>query len=448
MKRFFKIIILILIIGIGFEIYINYPRLDIITGFSSKNVASGVFLAGRSQESIETGDNGFSPINLAKNKVDRNEKSVTSSVFGLKARKAIFIDGLGAILTNKDYDSGKRFDIPNRNKKTKDLPYPFGNKAQNDTIFTNIDYDQLQKAVDGAFDKPGEDLKKSRAVLVIYKDHIIAEKYSNGFDVNTPILGWSMTKSFTSTIYGILQKKGKIDINSVTGISEWQNDERKNITYNDLLHMNSGLEWDENYGTISDVTTMLFLATNMGRVQLEKPLIGKPDESWNYSSGTTNLLAGPLLRKQFKTHQEYLDFWYRELIDKIGMHSMIIETDLAGNYVSSSYGWATPRDWAKFGLLYLHQGNWNGEQIIDTSWVDYVKTPTNTSNGRYGAQFWLNAGGHYPDLPKDMFSCNGYQGQMIAVFPSRDIVIVRMGLVEDPKFGFNDFFKGILSAFH
>ena len=198
--------------------------------------------------------------------------------------------------------------------------------------------------------------------------------------------------------------------------------------------MNSGLEWVEDYNTISDVTKMLFLASDMGKVQLEKSLTGKPDESWYYSSGTTNLLAGYLLRKKFSSHQEYLDFWYRELIDKIGMHSALIETDLAGNYVSSSYGWATPRDWAKFGLLYLHRGNWNGEQIIDSSWVDYVKTPTNTSGGRYGAQFWLNAGGRYPDLPKDMFSCNGYQGQMVAIFPSKDLVVVRMGLVEDPEF--------------
>jgi CubicO group peptidase (beta-lactamase class C family) len=326
------------------------------------------------------------------------------------------------------------------------LPYPYGNLPQKDTVYPNVDYQMLQKAVEDAFDKPGEKIRRSRAVLVIYKDHIIAEKYADGFDKNTPILGWSMTKSFTASIYGILQKQGRIDIDKPVDIPEWKDDERKNITYNDLLHMNSGLEWDENYETISDVTKMLFLATDMGKVQLEKHTAGKPNESWNYSSGTTNLLAGYLLRKRFSSHQEYLDFWYRELIDKIGMHSALIETDLAGNYVSSSYGWATPRDWAKFGLLYLHNGNWNGEQIIDSSWVDYVRTPTSTSNGRYGAQFWLNAGGHYPDLPKDMFSCNGYQGQMVAMFPSKDLVVVRMGLIEDPEFGFNGFLKNIIQS--
>lgn len=140
---------------------------------------------------------------------------------------------------------------------------------------------------------------------------------------------------------------------------------------------------------------MLFIAEDMGRVQLEKPAAFAPNTHWNYSSGTSNLLSY-ILRKQFKTHQEYLDFWYAQLIDRIGMHSMLIETDMVGNYVGSSYGWATARDWAKFGLLYLHKGNWNGDQVFDPSWENYVSTPTNDSKEGYGAHFWLNAGGHFP----------------------------------------------------
>jgi len=139
------------------------------------------------------------------------------------------------------------------------------------------------------------------------------------------------------------------------------------------------------------------------------------------------LLAG-IIRSKFKTHQEYLDFWYTDLFDKIGMHSMIFETDLAGNYVASSYGWANTRDWAKFGLLYLNKGNWNGEQIMSESWVNYTAEPTNSSEGVYGAQFWLNAGGHMPDVPKDMYFADGYQGQRVIIIPSKDLVIVRLGV--------------------
>ena len=444
MKKTLKFISIILLLGIVYFVYTNYPRLNIITGFASKSVASGVFLANRTQESVEQGDNDFPPIDEAKNTVDLVEQSVTSSAFGLKTRKAIYVDGLGAILINDDYKEGQKFIIPKRNKTPNNLPFPYGNLSQKDTVFANVDYKVLQNAVANAFDKADENSKKTRSVVVVYKDQIIAEKYANGFNEETPILGWSMTKSIAATIYGILQKQGKIDVSLIPNIPEWQEDDRKNITYNNLLQMNSGLEWIEDYNTLSDVSKMLFLETEMGKVQLEKPMIGKSNESWNYSSGTSNLLAGYLLRKEFKTHQEYLNFWYEELLDKIGMHSALIETDLAGNFVGSSYGWANTRDWAKFGLLYLHKGDWNGKQIIDSTWVKYVSTPTNGSGGDYGAHFWLNAGGVYPDVPKDLFSANGYQGQFVFIIPSKEIVIVRTGLTESPEFDVNGFLKDIL----
>jgi len=308
-------------------------------------------------------------------------------------------------------------------------------------LFSNVDYKELDIIVNKAFDT----VKKTRAVLVIYKDQIIAEKYDDGFDKNSKILGWSMTKSITSTLYGILQKQGKIDVNDKAPIDSWNNDTRSTITINNLLQMNSGLAWSEDYDNISDATKMLFLADNMGKVQEDKELIGKPNELWNYSSGTTNLLSN-ILRSYFDSHQEYLDFWYTNLIDKIGMHSMLIEADLSGNYVGSSYGWATPRDWAKLGLLYLHKGNWNGEQIFDTSWVDYATSPTNTSEGRYGAQIWLNAGGFYPDAPKELYSFNGYQGQRVFILPSKDLVIVRMGLAGGDYIDFNEFLKQVINT--
>ena len=446
MRKFFRVLSVILVIALVWVVAVNYPRLDILTGFASKNVASGMFLAGRSQESIEEGDNGFSPVNLSNNKVNAQEKSVSSSVFGLKKRTAVYVEGLGAILINKDYKVGMEFKVPNRSMAPTELPYPYGDLPQKDTVFQEVDYEKLENVVKNAFDTPGMEDKRTRSLLVVYKDHIIAEDYSEGFDKSTPILGWSMTKSLTSTMYGILSRKGEIDVYEPADVPQWQNDERRNITYNDLLHMNSGLEWIEDYNTLSDVTRMLFQKSDMGVMQASKTLVGKPDSTWNYSSGTTNLLAGPLLKKKFSSQQEYLDFWYRELIDKIGMHSATIETDLSGSFVGSSYGWANTRDWAKFGLLYLNRGNWNGEQIIDSTWVDYVSTPTNTSNGRYGAQFWLNAGGHYPDAPRDLFSANGYQGQYVFIIPSKDLVIVRMGLMEEPEFDVNGLLRDLVSC--
>jgi CubicO group peptidase (beta-lactamase class C family) len=426
-------------------VFTSYPKLDLISGFSAKSVASATYIDNRDLSIIEKGDNDIPLIDLATNTINVKKKSASASVYGLKTRKAIYREGLGATLINDDFDVSKPYETPKRTVLKIDLPYPYGNIEPKDTVFANIDYAKMKNAVDFAFDKKGAMNKRTRSVLVIYKDKIVGEKYDTGFDKNSKILGWSMTKSVLATYFGILQFQGKFDINKPAPISEWKNDSRKAITTNDLLHMNSGLAWEEDYTKISDVTKMLFLDNDMTKSQINKEFVGKTNQSWNYSSGTTNLLSG-ILRKQFKTHQDYLDFFYSSLIDKIGMNSMLIETDMTGNFVGSSYGWATTRDWAKFGLLYLHNGNWNGEQLFDPSWAKYVAKPTNGSDGVYGAHFWLNAGGLYPDVPRDLYSCNGFQGQKVFIIPSQDLVIVRMGLKEEEGLDLNVFLKGIIGS--
>ncbi|MFD1603378.1 serine hydrolase domain-containing protein [Flavobacterium artemisiae] len=447
MKKFLKVLLLVLVLAFLYFGFTTYPKLDLISGFSAKSVASGHFMDHRSLDLIQKTDNDINLIDRAKNSIDEKGKFATASVYGFKERKAIYREGLGAILINDDFDVSKPYLVPNRRiYKSKILPFPYGNVDPADTVFANIDYLKLKNAVENAFDKNGGKKKRTRAIVVLYKDKLIAEKYDTGFNKDSKILGWSMTKSITSSAFGVLAKQGKIDIYKPAPVAEWKNDERKIITLNDLLHMNSGLEWEENYSTICDATKMLFQAEDMGKVQLDKPAQFKPNTHWNYSSGTTNLLS-LILRRQFKTQQEYLDFWYSAVIDKIGMNSMIVEQDMSGTFVGSSYGWATPRDWSKFGLLYLRKGNWNGEQILDESWVKYTATPTNTSEGKYGAQFWLNAGGKFPDVPRDMYYCSGYQGQMVAIIPSKDMVIVRMGVrEEEPGFDFNGFLKEVIAS--
>lgn len=435
--KILKRILLLLAVTVIIVVVYNYPKLNILAGYSAKNMGSSVFVADRSLQFTDSTDNNFSPVNLAADKINTSDKIATSSAFGLLTRKAFYRDGVGVALSLTDDDITKTYLKPKRSIPDNKTPYPYGNGSQKDTLFQNVDYKQVQETVNSIFGR-----NQTRAAVVIYKDHIIAEKYDKGFTKDSRILGWSMTKSVLSTVYGVLQHQGKLNVNDPAPVASWQSDDRKNITINNLLQMNSGLEWDENYDEISDVTKMLFLERDMTKMQENKPLAGPIDASWNYSSGTTNLLSG-ILRDQFNTHQEYLDFWYTDLIDKIGMNSMIVETDLAGNYVGSSYAWATPRDWGKFGLLYLHRGNWNGEQLFSESWTDYVVTPTNTSNGQYGAQFWLNAGGRLPDVPKNMFFADGYQGQRVYIFPDQDLVVVRMGLSWMDE---NAFLSGILKS--
>ncbi|MDP2159453.1 MAG: serine hydrolase [Flavobacterium sp.] len=445
MKKFLKYFGLLLLVVLLFVGFTTYPKLDILSGFAAKSVASGIFIDNRPIEVIQQGDNDIDLVRLAKIEMNKESKFATASVYGLKKRKAIYREGLGATLINDDFDETKPYLVPRRTKIETNLPFPYGNLEPNDSIFSEVNYEKLNLAVADAFDKKGEKTKRTRALLVIYKDKIIAEKYEDGFSKNTKFLGWSMTKSITATYFGILQKQGKIDITKPAGLAEWTKDERSKITLHNLIQMNSGLEWEEDYGKISDVTKMLFLAGDMAKIQLEKPAAFEPNTHWNYSSGTTNLLSG-ILRRQFQNHQDYLDFWYASLIDKIGMHSMLIEPDMSGNFVGSSYGWATTRDWAKFGLLYLHEGNWNGEQIFDKSWAKYVATPTPTSNGEYGGHFWLNSGGKYPDVPKDMYFCGGFQGQKVIIIPSKEMVIVRFGLTEDEDFDFNGMMKDVVES--
>ncbi|TCP28202.1 CubicO group peptidase (beta-lactamase class C family) [Tenacibaculum skagerrakense] len=422
-------------------VFYNYPKLNIIAGYSAKMTGSSVFLAKRNLAFTDSTDTNFSPIHLAENRIDEETKIAYSSAFGLLNRISVYREGFGSLLLV----DGVQFDknsmpTPKRTEPDIVTEFPYGNAEPKDSIFSNINYDKLNASVNEMFN----DTNKTRAVLVIYKDKIIVEKYDEGFDKNSLLLGWSMTKSITSTLFGILHCQGKLNVYDRAPFEEWKDDERKAITIHNLLQMNSGLEWNEDYNTISDVTKMLFLTDDVTKIQLNKPLTGSPNASWNYSSGTTNLLSG-ILRKQFTTHQEYLDFWYSALIDKIGMNSMVVETDMAGNYVGSSYAWATARDWAKFGLLYLHNGNWDGDFLFDEDWVEYATTPTPTSDGWYGAQIWLNDGGRYPDVPRSMFSFNGYQGQNVFILPEQEIVIVRLGLTKNADV--NHFLSEVLNSF-
>lgn len=444
MKYFSKIALLLLLIFAGI-IYFQYPRLNIISGYGAKNMCSCLFEAGRSQELTEQTDNNFSPIDIANYEIDTINQKVTASVFGLMKRTAKYHEDLGCQLLQKGSAEPEITYFPVPHNCPDEAPYPYGNEEQKDSVFSNINYDKLHHAVSRAFDAEGVDSLKTRSLLVLYKDRIIAEKYASNFNKKSVILGWSMTKSITATLFGLLEKQGKIDINTTHLFPEWEEDERANITLNGLLQMSSGLEWDENYDKISDVTQMLFLDKDMSQMQLNKPLKFEVNKHWNYSSGTTNLLS-KYLRNQFKTHEDYLDFPVRQLYDKLGMSSMMIETDLSGNYVGSSYGWATTRDWGKLGLLYLHNGNWNGVQIINKSWVDYVRIPCANSDKIYGAHFWLNAGGHRPDVPLDMYAMQGYQGQVVFIIPSKDLVVVRMGLTEEPIIDFNKMLKEIIET--
>jgi len=414
--------------------------LSIANGYAAKKMCSCHFIADRSPESIQASDLSFAPLNLTNTVVNASLQSVTSSVFGLSPKTAVYKPTIGCVLLQGDDDYDVQlvledYDIPS------DLPWPHGTGSSALEI-DGVDYTKLNKAIDNAFDPSN----LTRAVVVIHRDTLVAERYLDGFNKDTEILGWSMTKSVTSTLLGILAKDGKVGLEAKNLFEEWRADSRKDIKLRHLLNMQSGLGFSEIYDEISDATNMLYTAEDVSDIPISNMPIAPPDSIWYYSSGTSNLLS-KYLRNQFATQEDYLKFPHERLFRKIGMSSAHMETDESGVYIGSSYLYATPRDWARFGLLYLNEGNWFGEQIIDTAWVDFSKSIASKSGGIYGGHFWHNADHvQFPDVPDDMFSANGFQGQRVWIFPSQDVVVVRMGLAGDDVFDMNKFLSEVLEA--
>jgi len=221
-------------------------------------------------------------------------------------------------------------------------------------------------------------------------------------------------------------------VNKPAPIESWRNDARSKITLNDMMHMSSGLDWVENYGGPSSATNMLFKKKDMGIYASAVPAKEEPGKVFYYSSGTTNIISRIVRDKV--GDENYYRFPYVELFDKLGMRSIVIEPDAGGTFVGSSYSFATARDWARFGLLYLNDGICNGERILPEGWVTYSSTPTSGAKiGEYGAQFLLNAGTKdhpekriYPSVPADLYWADGFEGQNIFILPSKKLVIVKL----------------------
>ena len=405
--RFIFLIILFIAIIIG--VLLGRKMLPIATGFAAKNMCSCVFLENRNPAAIQRDDLDFSFVSYTKSTVDLKTQSVTSTLFGMFERRAIFDAKFGCTL---DYD-GKEFNftIP-ACKLQSELPdstkfiLEFANEQ--DLLWQNVNRAKLEESIDNGFISQGNVPAKTRSVLVIKNGKIIGEKHVVGIDRNSMQLGWSMTKSLMNTWVGMKVYQNGMDIDTKTGISNWQGDDRKNITYRHLLQMNTGLQWKELYGSAADVTQMLYKEPDVFKYATSKTLQYDIGTHWDYASGTTNILSG-LMRDQ----SNYDCFLQEQVFNQLGMSTAFIERDQAGNFIASSYGFASASDWAKFGLFYLNDGVWEGERLLPKGWVDWTREPANGSDGRYGAHFWLNASGWLPDVPRDMFSAHGFQGQRL-----------------------------------
>ena len=282
-------------------------------------------------------------------------------------------------------------------------------------------------------------LATTYAVVVVHRGAVVAERYQGQLEHfdrppdpvtrETPLLSWSMAKSMLHAVVGTLVGDGWLDLDTPTDVPEWTalDDPRHAITLRQLLAMRDGLDFVEDYvdERVSDVIEMLFGAGqgDMAHFAADRPLAAPPGTRFNYSSGTSNIISAAVARV-VGTGVPYTQFLRQRLFEPIGMHSAEPELDPTGTWVASSYVRATARDFARFGLLYLRDGAWDGVRLLPEGWVDYGRTITSIDpeDGPYGAHWWGVEGDTL-----GTFRASGYEGQSITICPTHDLVVVRLG---------------------
>ncbi|OLP56517.1 6-aminohexanoate hydrolase [Rhizobium rhizosphaerae] len=392
-------------------------------GYAAKIVCSNVFLAGREAGDVLADDvqaPGNPLLRLVRVTVDRERKTVTARMFGFAAPgHAIYREGLGC--TN--VSPGEFAAFPGNRSLRRRTPQLDDTKPWPDGNGTRIE-PMLQALVeDDRLAGPG-----ARALLVLRNGVIVAERYGDGFGAATPLLGWSMAKTVTAALIGLRIRDGAMALDKASLLPEWRGDGRARITLADLMAMQSGLSFNESYGSVTDVTRMLFLENDMARFAAAQPLQADPGAQFRYSSGTTMILSR-LWMDSLPSAREALTYPRAQLFRPLGMSSAVLEPDAHGTFVGSSYMYATARDWGRFAQFLAQGGQWKGEALLPPGYVEAMRRPTAASGGRYGGgQVWTRGPETVGPYPQDSFWMRGHDGQSIMIVPSRGLVVLRMGL--------------------
>jgi len=439
---------------------------DLGTAVSAQIACAGIFVANRAEADVLRDDiHALAPftrtVALA---VDRKAGTVTASAPGTASRTALHRPAVGCTLSTGDVPLAALKAQAAQLTPLSPLaarPWPQGDRpvpALQAAAEAKLDRAALDAAVSAAFDEQNVGgYPDTRAIVVVQGGAIVAERYAPGFNQNTRMLGWSATKSIMGTLVGLLVDDGVLKLDDPAPVPEWkgEGDPRGAITLRQLLTMSSGLAFVESYKPGNESIKMLFEAGDMGALAAAMPLEHAPGTHWSYSSGTTNILSRIVFEATGGTLEGMTRFAQTRLFEPAGMRSALIEPDESGVLVGSSYGYATARDWARYGLLHLNHGEADGKRLLSPEWLQFAVTPTPASpRPSYGAQLWLNRAAAaeegrkvLQDVPPDAFMAMGHNHQIMAVIPSQDAVIVRLGWTpEGQKFDWNKYLSQIAAA--
>jgi CubicO group peptidase (beta-lactamase class C family) len=409
----------------------------------AKIMCSAVFITGLDPEFASKNIGGFlgnfeDRAKFGKPVIDRPGKTVTVTTPSGVKRIARYVGGQGCVTlpTLKDSLNFKPVTVKSKLPDASKQPWPMGDVVSKDPLPAEINAGKLKEAVDASFE-PAEGM--TAAFVVTWKGRIIAERYREGITLTTPLESWSMGKSLIATLMGILVKRGIYDLWQPAPIPEWQSkdDPRARIRIADIMRMSSGLRIratqdpdydpslgypDHMYFYTGGIDTFKFAAT--------RPQQWPPNTVGRYRNCDPSLISYLIRLAVEKRGEEYLSFPQRALFDKIGIRTMVLETDPYGNFLTQGYEFASGRDWARLGNLYLQDGIWKGERILPEGFARFVSTiaPAWEADKRpvYGAFFWVNGDGAYP-VPKEAYYMAGAGGQFTMIVPSHDLVVVRLG---------------------
>jgi CubicO group peptidase (beta-lactamase class C family) len=413
----------------------------VATGFVAHNVCSKTFVSGLDPQTVftetTTDRDGIRRLRWAlRYDVDRGRNIVDASFAGMFGSRAAFHEGFGCVLLHGAAEPYlPRVDISAL--KTPAAP-PVLPEIAGPAIVEPSDAG-LKAALDHAFEEPASPpFRRTKAVVVVHDGKVIAERYADGIGADTPLLGFSMTKSVVNALFGIMAEQGLITPSFLAPIPEWHaaTDPRIKIEVEHLLRMTTGLALDETNSGFDVSSQMVYLHNDMAGVAVTAQPVAPPGTRWAYSSPTTQLLAR-IVRDITGGPEQALRFAWRELFNPLGMRSVTLELDGTGTLQGSTYMFASARDWARFGVLYLQDGVVGGRKILHEDWVDFSAAATLDTD--YGAGFWTNRSEH-PNakgrvrlgIPRDAFFASGDLGQRVVILPSQQLVIVRLGDTVDP----------------